>query len=317
VRGPRGLARGEPRARGALTQTIESLPGKGGAVEVELRIERARLKTFARHLRLRGWEWQLRHLAAHLELFHRGSYTRAIAEGEALLEDRPALGERVSRTEANLALALADVGRDDEARVLLREASRGAFTADSQAALLWARSEVDWLAGRPLASLDRTAECLDLESPFRGLAIDTACWASLDTGTSPPPALEAVEYPVMAGAKTESLALVELLKGGSPGDAAALFEQAAAEWSGQSLRSELRCLWGGGEAARRAGDPEPAQTLLLEVERRAEAHGLAPLLGRIRRSLRGAGIGRSEQAPQGSRGLPRASMRRWGSSVTG
>jgi DNA-binding CsgD family transcriptional regulator/tetratricopeptide (TPR) repeat protein len=385
------------RAERTITQSMGALPGKGGAAEIELRIELARLKTFARdgaaalplaehtwraaqragaheaaarlvlahahvvafseeamshyraaleaaarsgreateleagagliealqafghgaeaytlvgrfvdrarQLRLHGWEWQLRHLAAHLELFHRGSYTRAIAEGQALLEDRPALGERVSRAEANLALALADVGRDAEARALLREASRAAFTPDSQAALLWARSEVDLLAGRPHASLDRTAECLGLESPFRGLAIQTACWASLEAGTPPPPALDSVEYAVIAGAKAESRALVELMTGGSPGDAATLFEQAAAEWSGRSLRSELRCLWGGGEAARRAADPERAQALLLAVEHRAEAHGLGPLAGRIQRSLRGAGIVRSGRARRARRGL--------------
>lgn len=62
----------------------------------------------------------------------------------------------------------------------------------------------------------------------------------------------------MAGAKTESLALVELLaKGGSPGDAAALFGQAAAEWSGQSLRSELRCLWGVPDGRRGYGERLP------------------------------------------------------------
>jgi DNA-binding CsgD family transcriptional regulator len=55
----------------------------------------------------------------------------------------------------------------------------------------------------------------------------------------------------------------------------------------------MRCRWAAGEAARRAGDTEAAVRQLIEAETRLQQLGMLPLLGRVHRSLRAAGVRRS------------------------
>jgi DNA-binding CsgD family transcriptional regulator len=86
-------------------------------------------------------------------------------------------------------------------------------------------------------------------------------------------------------------------------EAERLFIKAARRCNGLILREELRCLWAAGEASRRAGALAQARKRLLEVEKRAKAHGLAPLLGRIHCSLRRTGIRRASLRAASSHGL--------------
>jgi DNA-binding CsgD family transcriptional regulator len=76
-------------------------------------------------------------------------------------------------------------------------------------------------------------------------------------------------------------------------DAAATFLQAARGWAPFHRRGELRCLWAAGEATRRVGRTAAAIEILEQAEQRLQQHGMLPLLARVHRSLRSAGVRRS------------------------
>src|SRR5207249_473443 len=91
--------------------------------------------------------------------------------------------------------------------------------------------------------------------------------------------------------RAECLALARL--DSAPAEAEAALLEAAAGWHGHGLRYEVRCRWMAGEAAARAGATQRALAHLLLAERIAARDGLAPMLGRIRRSLRPVGVRRA------------------------
>jgi DNA-binding NarL/FixJ family response regulator len=96
------------------------------------------------------------------------------------------------------------------------------------------------------------------------------------------------------------VAAVRVLAAGDPeGHAEELFARAAAGWADHDARSELRALWGAGEAAARAGSAR-ARERLETVEARAVTLGHESLLRRIRRSLRAAGVRRSQPRRTGT-----------------
>jgi DNA-binding CsgD family transcriptional regulator len=251
-------------------------------------------------LGLANREAEFRYLRAHLEI-ERGEYGRAIRELSELLDDPVSLGQHVGRARARLAVSYADTGRIAEACELLQTALAGASNADEREALLYARAEVEWLAGRPSRALAAIDACLQ-ENPRTFHAADLEVirgWALLDLGRRKRPAVHSSPYPVVAGALSEARAIWLLAGADTAPEAQRVFERAAYQWHGETLRSETRCMWGAGEAARRSGDLESARRLLLAVEEGAAAHGLLPLLARIRRSLRGAGVHRA--APRAKR----------------
>ena len=98
--------------------------------------------------------------------------------------------------------------------------------------------------------------------------------------------------PLLAGVRPE-LDAVSLLVRGEHVEAASRFFAAASAWAGRHARGELRCLWAGGEALRRAGRADEAIERLLVAEARAAVHEHLPLLMRVRRSLRLAGVRRT------------------------
>ena len=69
---------------------------------------------------------------------------------------------------------------------------------------------------------------------------------------------------------------------------------AAEKLAVMDVRFELRARWGAGEAARRAGHLARTRTLLA-LEEELEARSMLPLLGRVRRSLRLAGVVRAQR----------------------
>jgi hypothetical protein len=83
-----------------------------------------------------------------------------------------------------------------------------------------------------------------------------------------------------------------------PARAATALDRAADELSPYSFASTLRARWGAAEARRRAGNLD-AVPRLLAVEAQADGAGLVPLVARIHRSLRLAGVSRS--APRAHR----------------
>jgi DNA-binding CsgD family transcriptional regulator len=93
-----------------------------------------------------------------------------------------------------------------------------------------------------------------------------------------------------------------------PEEAEQAFLEAAAGWHGVGLRHELRCLWGSGESARLASADDRARRHLLRAQRLALRHGLQPMLGRIRGSLRAIGTPRATRRSNGAAVLTRREL---------
>jgi DNA-binding NarL/FixJ family response regulator len=87
-----------------------------------------------------------------------------------------------------------------------------------------------------------------------------------------------------------------------PAQAAEALDRAADQVGRYSFNSSLRARWGAAEARRRSG-AQDAVALLLAVEAQAQDAGMAPLLARIHRSLRLAGVSRSAPRAQDRSGL--------------
>ncbi|MDQ3609526.1 MAG: LuxR C-terminal-related transcriptional regulator, partial [Actinomycetota bacterium] len=244
----------------------------------------------------RRLELELRYLHSHLNLLE-GSYDALAVESVALLED-PRLGGLAPRVRSDLAIVAADRGNDAQACDILDGVLEPTLSADSRATLLWTWAEVHWLAGRPAEAAADARACLAVVPTWATLARITLGWAAIDLGRCPPAPLEGPAYPLVAAARAESSGIAAL---GRPGGAPAAHRdllRAAHERKGGYLRAELRCWWAAGEAAQRAGERDAAREHLIAVEARAQQHGFTALLGRIRRSLRGAGVPRP--SPRGA-----------------
>jgi DNA-binding CsgD family transcriptional regulator len=259
----------------------------------------------ARTLRLRGWELYFRYLSVFQGLAHRGAYEDAIEELSLLLQE-PGLGPVRDEVVAYLALALADVGRDREAGALLDRSLPAAHSGWGRALLLYILAETHWTAGRAGEALAAADACVSTGCAPTLLVpwvAATRSWALVDTGGAPGRGARSVPLPLNAGA---DLAIQALQRFNDPArmlEAERLFMAAARHCAGLLLRSELRCLWAAGEAARRAGELERARERLLSVEERARAHGLIPLLGRIQKSLRDLGVRRAAPRASSAYGL--------------
>jgi DNA-binding CsgD family transcriptional regulator len=96
----------------------------------------------------------------------------------------------------------------------------------------------------------------------------------------------------MLAAVPHEVAGVCLLHDDRPDDAVEEFDRAVRVWTDYHRRGEVRCRWAAGEAARRAGRSDAVERLV-QVEQQVTELGMLPLLGRIQRSLRAAGVRRS------------------------
>jgi DNA-binding CsgD family transcriptional regulator len=254
-------------------------------------------------LKLRARETCFRWLAARLRYLDRGEYSRAIEELHSLL-DEPLFGyPSRDQVTADLVLALADVGRIDDARTILARDPLGGSGWWGRQALAEMTAELEIAAGRPERAVAAAEAGLEeaVGSMIHGLSL-LRDFARLDLGLAPGPT--PVDVPTDAfsehsGATYEALAS---FADGRFDTAARLFEEAAEAIASIYQFEELRWRWAAGEAARRGGDLALARRHLLEVEERATAHGLAPLLARTRRSLRLAGERRSMSGPRSSNG---------------
>ena len=138
-------------------------------------------------------------------------------------------------------------------------------------------------------------------------------WALDDLGQRRPATVEEASFPLVAGAVLEGRAVWLLGDPATVTTAEDLFLAAAERWRGRLLTSELRCLWGAGEAARRGEAHDRARSRLIQVEEVAERHGLVPLLARIPQiTPRGGRVG---PGPPGATGW-RAHCTRTGSAFT-
>jgi DNA-binding CsgD family transcriptional regulator len=239
-------------------------------------------------LELLGLERWLRAWLAGF-LWHTGAPAAAVDEAAELVRVAVEPRER-RRAEVYLAQALVELGRFDEARRLVDGWRDDALT-DSQ---MWAVVELEHWSGRPREALAVAAECLR-RFPADGPPIFVRlieCWASLELGLDPG-APRLAPYHRMAEAAPAEERAVRALADGRPAEAAELLDGAAELWRGRHSRGEVRCLWGAGEAARRAGDTSGARRRLELAETRALECGALAVHARVLRSLRLAGARRT------------------------
>ncbi|MGH8861232.1 MAG: LuxR C-terminal-related transcriptional regulator [Jatrophihabitantaceae bacterium] len=236
-------------------------------------------------------EWGLNFEIARTSLdFHAGEYERVLAVAEDLLDRTREHRGHDSILEA-MCLTLIDVGRVDEA---LRWIERETFSDDYRGTIqrCWVRTEAALWGGRPAAAVDLADECLarSEEDPNLEFFHVSRAWALHDLGRDPgrPPPRHARAMLRNVSFECEG---VRRLHTGE--DAREVFAAAARGWAPFHRRGELRCLWAQGEATRRVDDKATAVSLLERVEQRASDIGMLPLLARVHRSLRGAGVRRA------------------------
>lgn len=249
----------------------------------------------AHELRCIGWERQFRQQLVNLD-YHFGAYGAVVDGANALLGEGVDQRTR-ERLEQVLAGSLIDMGRVEDAQ---RYIDHGLATSSPDKQGRWwflcFLADAALWAGRPAAAVAAADDALawpSLEESSESFALIIRAWACIDLGTPPlDRRAGSAGLALLAGAPVESDALIAL-GASDPLAAAELFADAAQRWEPYHRRGEMRCRWGAGEALRRAGDLPAARAQLEAAEAKATAHGMEALLGRIRRSLRLAGVHRS------------------------
>lgn len=253
-----------------------------------------------------------------------------IARGSPLL-DRVQVFRCRPFLEAAVAIARADVGDIAGAdRQLVGAHHRAGTHGQWRSVVAWAEAEVAWAAGRLEALEEITAVVATLgvgdyppavmprlllaharlTSP-EGVEADDVSASPL-TGLDPAVGI----LPAWSTFGIEWEALVAWQRGGAR-DAVGGFDRAADLWADSDVRSRVRCLWAGGEAARRLGLPD-AVPRLARAQAEAEVCGLTSLGARARRSLRAAGVSSSlRSSPRGGlTGREAEVLERVGSGLT-
>jgi DNA-binding NarL/FixJ family response regulator len=246
----------------------------------------------AREMGLRRWELHFTWMRGQ-NAYLQGEYVNAIKWLSASLADPSMAHPDRDQVAADLATSLADTGRPVEALGVLRQARGTTATPWGRLVLLLAESETAWLAGQPLRALAAAEaalaeEVIDAMRPQVDAARD---WAFLDLRRPPGPPSHVEPLPFYAGFVLDSQAIAAIES--SPNSAERFFLDAAEAYRSNILRNELRSLWAAADIAVRQGAVGRGRRRLFELEQRAEAHGLAPLTARIRRTLRKAGVRRS------------------------
>lgn len=257
-------------------------------------------------LRFRGWlvglDW------------HAGEPQRALETANQLLECILEIPDR-RLVAFYLCQSLADVGRHEEARNVADEMVRDVLDREGEPfheelnEAFWATADAAYWSGRArdtLAAIDAYFEASgEMGGSAEGSTIFlslTDAWARLELELELRAPVLAKVAPLAEGAPVE-LEAVALLAAGDDRAASEGFARAAALWRGRHFRGELRCRWAEGEALRRVGETEAAIASLTEAERLALERGYEPLLARIRRSLRLAGVHRAAERSQTAAGL--------------
>jgi DNA-binding NarL/FixJ family response regulator len=255
----------------------------------------------ARDLGLRRWEVQFTWMRGQNAYLH-GQHGEAIEWLTSCLADPSMAQPDRDQVAADLATSLADTGRTKEALGIIEEAQTTVATPWGILVLLMAESDVAWLTGRPRRALDAAEKALagEVIGAIRPQVVASRNWALLDLQRSPGPLSELDPLPFNAGYVLDSEAIAALAT--SPSSAERLFLAAADAYRGNIRRNEVRSLWAAADIAVREGAVARGRQSLLELEERAEATGLIPLVARIRRTLRKAGVRRS--APRARNGVP-------------
>jgi DNA-binding CsgD family transcriptional regulator len=254
-----------------------------------------RVRARARELGLRAWEAEHESCELLAQAYYGEGPTPGLAERmrRHLVSSPPWL--IAEQGWLHLADIVGELGRDAEARRYLTTFE----TATGWAGYLklFVTANLDWLSGRAESAAALARKAAD-STPWP-VAIEEArmleAWALFELGRPPVPYSADGEgfRPIGARPAIEGLGLLA-----TPGEelrAALLLRQAVDEL--QDVRLRLRTRWGAGEAARRAGDLAGARTTLLTLEEELEARSMQPLLRRVRRSLRLAGVVRAHRTP--------------------
>jgi DNA-binding CsgD family transcriptional regulator len=258
----------------------------------------AHVRDRARTLRLRAWEVAFRWLEGRLLLQYLGAYEHALVALRSCLNEPGVPYPTRDQIVADVAVALALLGRVGEARATLAaDGSDGAGWWGRQARG-WAGAEVELAAGRPGRAIEMAERTVaDGRGPVVLHLALLRDLARLDLGLGPG------EFPTVPVSRDAQCSYVpfartafEALAQGRQAIASELFLEAARRAEATMVDVALRWQWAAGEALRRASDREGACRLLLEVEERATELRLAPVLTRTRRSLRLCGLRRSSAA---------------------
>jgi DNA-binding CsgD family transcriptional regulator len=243
----------------------------------------------ARELDLPSWERRLLARAAWIDL-HGGRFRECADVGEALLLEALDPWQRflVAYLTAQGSI---DLGRHRRARELTDELARRATGEGQERQRLWTLADAEFWAGRPREAIAAAEELLArFPQETSTFARITRAWAYADLGIDPGRPMALPQSLLLTGARPELEGIWHLVQGRHD-EAAELFAEAAGRWAHRHVRGELRSLWAGGEALRRAGR-RGALERLLTAERRAVEHEHRPLIDRTRRSLRLAGVRR-------------------------
>jgi DNA-binding CsgD family transcriptional regulator/tetratricopeptide (TPR) repeat protein len=269
---------------------------ESGGDPAEARRVAAEYAERAHQLRMGVWERGFRCEVNNLD-FHAGRYDAVVEVAEQLLDVPLEMRTRDAAVE-QLCLALVDVGRIDEAeRRMLAEPERPDDSMQRRKRLIVLTEAALW-GGRPRRALELAEEWI--EGPDgdqnRVLGYVARAWALFDLDRDPGPPLSESYTGMLAAVPDEVLGVCRL-HAGEHAAAIEAFERAIPVYARYHRRGEVRCLWAAGEAARRAGHDD-AVDRLLAAERRAQEFGMLPLLGRVHRSLRAAGVRRTAVAPR-------------------
>jgi DNA-binding CsgD family transcriptional regulator len=247
---------------------------------------------YARELGLRRWELHFTWMRGQ-NAYLQGDYERALEWLRHCVAE-PSIAQPVrDQVAADLATALADTGRFDDASEVVGQALPNVDTPWGSQVLLFAESEAAWLAGQPRRALAAAERALggDVLDALRPQVCAARDWALFDLQRPPGRPAKVEPLPFHAGYRLDSEAIAALSI--STSSAESLFLSAADAYRGNVLRNEVRSRWAAAEIAIRRGAMARARRSLLELEEQAETTGLAPLVTRIRRTLRKAGVRRS------------------------
>lgn len=249
----------------------------------------------AHDLRLTGWERQFEAMLTNLDL-HAGNLEATVDRAETLLEDPldPLAAQQVALADA---CALVDLGRFEAARDILDPLlATASDDVSGQGGVLHILAEAALWSGRPDEALQRVAAYARFdgsEYPTSYLVDVVAGWAAVDAEVPIPPRIAFMEPSgMLIGAAHERVG-IEALVAGDLDAAATAFDEAAGAYVGYHRRGAVRARWAAAETRRRSGLTDEARVALESVEVDAAAQGFAPLLGRVRRSLRLLGVRRS------------------------
>lgn len=240
----------------------------------------------AESARVRGaYSWHTRFLAI-------SAWTRAL-RSEALDEVISTSGDLADKSlpllarvlsSAAVSLAEADAGALRSARA--RMDSLAEVPSSVAASVAWVASEAAWLDGQPVSIHGEGAGSLP-----GGLSYITAHWAAVDAGIFPPSSPpqqwpDAVKQTLLAWQREDPDA----------------FAHAAVAWEGLAVREQARALLA---EAMYESDSARAVACLQTAEALADDHGLAVLLGRIRRQLRQHNVRRDSRSARSAGDITR------------